>query len=157
MEFMAIQINYNATVLSRFVQSNVSKIIRSVLVLQKWADMCVLPHTIYLCCTKAEVNLTLNSYKVDVEIQVKCQLIRGYLARWIFSLERMMSIRTYEDILYKSFDQQSYRPVCWKTAGRHSALLDLHPSYRPNYWKTPEHHAVRVNLLVHPTTCKVAI
>lgn len=71
MELMAIQINYNATVLSRFVQSNVSKIIRSVLVLQKWADMCVLPHTIYLCCTKAEVNLTLNSYKVDVEIQVK--------------------------------------------------------------------------------------
>ena len=34
MELMAIQINYNATVLSRFVQSNVSKIIRSVLVLQ---------------------------------------------------------------------------------------------------------------------------
>lgn len=70
MELMAIQINYNATVLSRFVQSNVSKIIRSVLVLQRWADMCVLPHTIYLCCTKAEVNLTLISYKLDVESQM---------------------------------------------------------------------------------------
>ena len=81
MELMTIQINYHATVLSRFVQSNVSKIIRSVLVLQRWADMCVLPHTNDLCCTKAEVNLTLISYKVDVEIQVKCQLIRGYLAR----------------------------------------------------------------------------
>lgn len=81
MELMAIQINYHATVLSRFVQSNVSKIIRSVLVLQRWADMCVLPHTNDLCCTKAAANLTLISYKVDVEIQVKCQLIRGYLAR----------------------------------------------------------------------------